>query len=213
MDEYLSDKEQLESLKAWLRENGAWMLIGVAVGVLGVGGWRWWQSRVENTALDAGVRYQQVLSLLSRSDITHGLEVVGQLVSAHPQSPYADQAQLAAARVMVESNQLDRAVSYLTPVAQQTRDPQLAIVARLRLARVQLAQGKPDEALTTLGSADQGEFQAGYAQVRGDAYFAKNDRASALREYQAARAAAGPQATADNLLDLKINDLTDNKVN
>ena len=207
MDEYLSEKEQLERVKDWLRENGAWMVIGLAVGALAVGGWRWWQARSESVAVDASARYQQVLNAFARSDTTHGVAAVGQLVKDHPGSPYADQAQLAAARVMVESGQLDRAAAYLTAVMQQTKDPELATVARLRLGRVQVAQGKPDAALATLGSTDQGGFQAGYAEARGDAYFAKNDQTSALREYRAARAAAGPALAANDVLDLKINDL------
>ena len=209
MDEYLSEKEQLERLKAWLRENGAWIVIGVALGALAVGGWRWWQSRTESVALDASARYQQLLVTFGRGDTAQALASVDQLVKDHAGSPYADQAQLAAARVMVENGQLDRSAAYLTAVVQRTKDPELAIVARLRLARVQLAQNKADEALATLGTADQGAFQARFAEVRGDAYFAKGDRAAALREYQAARTAAGPSVAANATLDLKINDLTD----
>ena len=44
---------------------------------------------------------------------------------------------------------------------------------------------------------------------RGDAYFAKGDKAAALREYRAARLAMGPAQASNDLLDLKINDLAD----
>ena len=63
-------------------------------------------------------------------------------------------------------------------------------MARLRLARVQVAQNHPDAALSTLGTADQGAFEGRFAEVRGDAYFAKGDKAAALREYRAARVAS-----------------------
>lgn len=206
MDEYLSEQEQLETLKAWLKENGPWIVIGVAVGALAVGGYRWWQARGETTDVKAAHAYQQVLNSFSGSDNTRGLAAVDQLVKDYP-GPYADQAELAAARVLVESGQLDRAVTYLSAVMQHSKDAELATAARLRLARVQIALGKPDDALATLGSADQGGFQARFAEVRGDAYYAKNDHAAALREYQAARAAAGPAVAANDPLDLKINDL------
>ncbi len=45
---------------------------------------------------------------------------------------------------------------------------------------------------STLGTADQGAFEGRFAEVRGDAYFAKGDKAAALREYRAARVAIGP---------------------
>ena len=207
MDEYLSEREQLERLTAWLRANVPWILIGLAVGATIVGGWRWWQSRAESSGIAAAQAYSQVLDAFDRGDRTRGLDLVEQLSQAHPGSPYVDQADLAAARLLVETGQVDRAASYLTAVMEHSRDPQLALIARLRLARVQVTQNHPDAALQTLGTADQGAFAGRFAEVRGDAYYAKGDRAAALREYRAARLALGPAQASNDLLDLKINDL------
>ena len=85
-------------------------------------------------------------------------------------------------------------------------DPELALVARLRLARVQLAQGNADQALKTLDAVKPGAFAARYAQVRGDVLLAKGDRDGALKAYREARSSA--DATIDvGLLDLKIGEL------
>jgi predicted negative regulator of RcsB-dependent stress response len=207
VDEYLSEREQLERLTGWLRANIPWILIGLAVGGAIVGGWRWWQARTENSGVAAAQAYSQILDAFDRGDRTRGMDLVEQLAQAHPGSPYADQADLAAARLLLETGQVDRAASYLTAVMDHSRDPQLVLVARLRLARVQVAQNHPDQALHTLGTADQGAFEARFAEVRGDAYLAKGDKAAALREYRAARLAAGPAQASNDLLDLKINDL------
>jgi predicted negative regulator of RcsB-dependent stress response len=207
VDEYLSEREQLERLTGWLRANIPWILVGLAVGGAIVGGWRWWQARTENGGVAAAQAYSQILDAFDRGDRTRGMDLVGQLAQAHPGSPYVDQADLAAARLLLETGQVDRAASYLTAVLDHSRDPQLVLVARVRLARVQLAQNHPDLALQTLGTTDQGAFQARFAEVRGDAYFAKGDKAAALREYRAARLAAGPALASNDLLDLKINDL------
>lgn len=207
MDEYLSEREQLERLTGWLRANIPWILIGLAVGGAIVGGWRWWQARTEGGGIAAGQAYSQILDAFDRGDRTRGMDLVAQLSQAHPGSPYVDQADLAAARLLLETGQVDRAASYLTAVMDHSRDPQLALVARLRLARVQVAQNHPDAALSTLGTANQGAFEGRFAEVRGDAYLAKGNKASALREYRAARLAAGPAQASNDLLDLKINDL------
>ena len=61
-------------------------------------------------------------------------------------------------------NELDKAVERLERVANNAVDEQLRPIARLRLARVQAAQGKHDVALATLGTADMGEHQAAYAR-------------------------------------------------
>jgi predicted negative regulator of RcsB-dependent stress response len=207
VDEYLSEKEKLEQLTGWLRVNIPWIVVGLAVGGLIVGGWRWYQARVDRTGVEAAEAYTQILDAFDRGDRTGGLDLVAQLGKSHPDSPYVDQANLAAARLLLETGQLDRAASYLTVVMDHSRDPQLAQLARLRLARVQVSLNHPDQALSTLGKADQGAFEGRFAEVRGDAYFAKGDKSSALREYRAARAAIGPAQASNDLLDLKINDL------
>ena len=207
MDEYLSEQEQLERLTGWLRANVPWIVIGLAVGGLIVGGWRWWQARNDRNGVEAATSYSQVLDAFDHGDRTRGLDLVEQLRRSHPDSPYVDQADLAAARLLLETGQPDRALSYLQAVINHSRDAQLVLLARLRLARVQVAQNHPDAALTTLGTAKQGAFEGRFAEVRGDAYFAKGDKAQALREYRAARAAIGPAQAANDLLDLKINDL------
>ena len=207
MDEYLSEKEKLEQLTGWLRANVPWIAVGLAVGGLIVGGWRWYQARVDRTGVEAAQAYTQILDAFDRGDRTGGLDQVAQLGKSHPGSPYVDQANLAAARLLLETGQLDRAASYLTVVMDHSRDPQLAQLARLRLARVQLSLNHPDQALSTLGKTDQGGFEGRFAEVRGDAYFAKGDKASALREYRAARVAIGPAQASNDFLDLKINDL------
>ncbi len=207
MDEYLSEKEQLDRLLAWLRTNIPWIVIGLACGGLIVFGFRWWQSRADSKGVAAAQAYAQILDAFDRGDRTRGLDQVEQLSRNYPGSPYVDQADLAAARLLLETGQIDRAAAYLTVVIEHSRDPQLALVARLRLARVQIAQSHADAALKTLGTADQGAFEGRFAEVRGDAYFAKGDKAGALREYRAARQAQGPAQAANDLLDLKINDL------
>ena len=85
------------------------------------------------------------------------------------------------------------------------------MIARLRLARVLSAQGKHDEALTTLKVEEAGDFAPRFADARGDVLLAKGDRDGALREYQAARASASDKTKEGlvdiDLLDLKIRDL------
>jgi predicted negative regulator of RcsB-dependent stress response len=208
VDEYLSEKEKLEQVRAWFRENGSWIVAGVAVGALAIGGWRWWQARTDRLALDANARYEQILRAFNDGDRTRGLELIEELQRAHAGSPYVDQANLAVARLFVDSNELPQAAERLTLVASNSRDPELVTIARLRLARVQIALGKPDAALATLESPQTGAFTSRYHEIRGDAYYAKGDKAAALAEYRSAQLAAGPSLAENDVLKLKINDLS-----
>ncbi len=211
MDEYLSEKEKWEALVASVRDNAPWIVAGLAIGALAVGGWRWWQSHTAQQALDATSRYEQILAAFDRNDQTHALTLIDELSRAHVHSPYVDLSNLAAARVFVETAELDRAAARLKTVMENSRDHELAQIARLRLARVQLSQGKPDEALATLGSGNEDAFAGPYHEARGDAYFAKGDNAGALKEYQAARTAGAGTSAENPVLNLKINDLSSPK--
>jgi len=207
VDEYLSEKEQWDRIKTYLREEGPWIIAIVAVGALAYSGWRWWQGRQEQQALDAEARYEQILVAFDHGDRARALTLVEELRREHSGSPYLDQADLAAARFFVETGETDKAMERLRVVMQGTADPELATISRLRLARVQISAGKPDDALATLGTQDRGAFASRYHEVRGDAYFAKGDKAGALREYRAAQHSAASAADASDELTLKINDL------
>jgi predicted negative regulator of RcsB-dependent stress response len=144
---------------------------------------------------------------LAKGDRTGALILLADLERDFASTPYADQARLAVARVYVESNELDKASTELQAVSQHSKDKQLALVARLRLARVLIAQQKPDDALTALDGVDPGAFEALFHEVRGDAEFAKGNKAAALTEYRTARSKDTGGGSDTSLLDLKISDL------
>lgn len=207
MEDYLSENEKWEAVKAWLRENGLSIIAGIAVGAAGLGGWKWWQAREERLALEASARYEQVLEAFARGDQTRGKTLIGELERDYASSPYVDQALLLSASSAVSSGQLAQAAESLAKVVEESEDRELAQIARLRLARVQVAQGKLDEALKTLGTDDPGAFAARFHEVRGDVYYEKGDKAAALKEYRAARDNGIGASPGADVLDLKINDL------
>jgi predicted negative regulator of RcsB-dependent stress response len=208
VESYLSEKEQWEAIKSWFRENGLWIVAGIAVGALGIGGWRWWDSHLDQVGREASGKYEQMLTALGRGDRTEALVLLGDLEHNYSSSPYVDQGKLAAAGVYVNVNELDKANTELQAVIQHSKDPHLVLLARLRLARVQIAQRKPDDALATLNGVEPGAFASRFHEVRGDANYAKGDKAGALTEYRAARGMdMGSGVTDTSLLDLKISDL------
>ena len=204
MSEYLSDKEQWELIRASIRDNWLSVVVAVAVVLAGFQGWRWWQGHVDARGVQAGAAYLKMIEAMEKGDRSAAFVQLGELERNYPSSPYTDQAKMVAARVDVEANELDKAAHELDTVTKDSKDTELALVARERLARVEIAQGKPDVALATLAAASPGAFAARYAEVRGDAYYAKGDKATALKEYRAAAAGAEGEAA---LLNLKIADL------
>ncbi|HEV2269782.1 MAG TPA: tetratricopeptide repeat protein [Steroidobacteraceae bacterium] len=208
MDDYLlSEKEQWEALKRWLRDNGPAIVAGVAIAALGLGGVRWWQARQDSADLAAGAMYIQMENAFEQGNRTQAFILLGDLERQYASSPYADQAKLASARAFVEDNELDRAADELRDVMQHSHDSALQLIARQRLARVQIAQRQPAQAIATLAGGDPGALAPQYDEARGDAYYAMGDKAAALTQYRLARATDVGGQTDTGLLDLKISDL------
>lgn len=207
----LSEDEQWEALKRWLRANGPSILGMVALALLAWFGWDWWKERQNQQALAANVIYHQVMADFDANKTDAALAGIETLRKDYPKSGYVAAAELLAAHVHVGTNELDKAAAVLERVATTARDKLVRPIARLRLARVQAAQGNFDKALATLGTADMGPHQSAYLEVRGDILVEKGDDAGALKEYEAARALLNPEAAGPDgvgqLLDLKISDL------
>jgi predicted negative regulator of RcsB-dependent stress response len=206
VDDYLSEKERWEWVKTQVRENAPAVIIAIVLAVVAVFGWRWWQAHLDQERLAAGAKYMQMVQALEGGDRTQALVALGELEREHAGSAYTDQGKLLAARMYVDEGGLDKAAGELSSVAGSSRDHDLALIARLRLARVQISQGKPDAALATLAQAQPGSFAALYHEVRGDAYYAKGDKTSALAEYRSAQ--AGGESGNTSLLGLKVADLS-----
>jgi predicted negative regulator of RcsB-dependent stress response len=205
VEDYLSEKEQWEWLRDQVRQNAPTVIAAIAVTAAALFGWRWWQAHQDAERVAASSRYTQIITTLDHGDRAQAIAQLGDLERTYPASPYADQARLLAAKLYVESSELDKANSELTAVMRTSKDQELALIARLRLARVQIAQGKAADALAILNGVDPGAFASRYHEVRGDAYFANGDKATALSEYRSAQTSSpGGEA---GLLNLKIAEL------
>jgi len=206
-DEFLSEHEEGERLKAWIRENWAWVISGVAIGLGLLGGWQYYQRyqgiRAETAAATADEFGKAVSVDQAKADALYKT-----LTSEYTSTPYADQARLQAAQNAVAKSDWTTAESVLRDLADHSKDEPLRQVARLRLARVLIQTHKSDDALALLDVNKAGAFTAQVHELRGDALYAKQDLTAAHSEYQAALDAAKNDDSYDvSLLKLKLQDL------
>ncbi|GAC1304497.1 MAG: YfgM family protein [Steroidobacteraceae bacterium] len=206
-EDYLTDDEQLENVKRIVAENWLWVVGGVVLGAAIIFGYRFYDTRRNDIALRAAGEFQEISAALATNDEARVKQAAAALIKEYPASPYADQAKLVLARMAVDSGKLADARAPLTDVMNDSKDDELKHIARLRLARVLIADNKADQALQMLTVAAPGAFAGSYHEVRGDAFYAKNDTQGAITEYKAALASGDPASPESGLLQLKMADL------
>ncbi|AQT59238.1 tetratricopeptide repeat protein [Cellvibrio sp. PSBB023] len=220
MSVHLSEEEQLEVLKRWWKDYGKTVVIAVLVAVAGYFGFTTWQDQKRQKAENASATYEQLLKLVNvepgkaisdadKATVTH---LADQLKDANSKSMYAHSAAFFLAKLAVEDNKLDDAVSELKWVLSAKPDAATEQLARLRLARVLTAQKAYDEALAQLSPEPAAAFVADYAEARGDILKLQGDLDAARTSFEKALNSIDPQQQERYMLlqmkvdDLKVND-------
>jgi predicted negative regulator of RcsB-dependent stress response len=200
---YNSEQEQVDALKAWWDKNGRMALTALALFLLSVLGWQGWTDHRNQQAEAASAHYQQLVELMDR-DGTQAKEAGRALIGTYPNTLYAAMASMALAKLAVAEQDLDGAAAHLRSAMKQGDQPELAELARLRLARVELAQGNGEAALQTLKGGMGG---AALDELRGDILLAQDKRDEARAAYNSALDAYGNVADKRELVQMKLEDL------
>ena len=111
-EEYLTDDEQLEHVKRLVAEYGPWTHRrgGRRLGIRAFG-YRYYNQHMNERALDASAQFADMSAAVQRNDRAKARQIADGLIKDYPSSPYADQAQLALARLDVDEGQEARAVA------------------------------------------------------------------------------------------------------
>ncbi|XKE45999.1 tetratricopeptide repeat protein [Halomonas organivorans] len=191
MAEMRTEEEQLEALKRWWKENGTSLIAGAAIAAAGVFGWKAWQDYQAGQAEAASQRYQQLLTLSGQDALDEAARrqaetLVTPLTEDHGGSLYADLALLLDARLAVQAGDTAAARAALERLIGDGERPYLQGLARLRLARLQLAGEDAEAALATLAGEMPAPLAAQRADIRGDAHLALGDPEAARAAWQEA---------------------------
>ncbi|MDJ0909955.1 MAG: tetratricopeptide repeat protein [Woeseiaceae bacterium] len=209
MDDYLSEKEQIEQLKTWWSEYGAWVISGVVVTGLGLFGWNYYQGQQRDAQLEASALYDELTDYVVDGDVEEAEAIVDQLEGEHADLAYTSQARLAMARLYMDRNRDQDAADILRELMESNANQQFRDVARLRLSKVLLYQGKADEVVELLADNDGASaFAARFSEALGDAHYELGDYEAARVAYNLALIESAQGATVDQqFVTLKLLDL------
>ena len=206
MDDYLSDKEQVERLRQWWRENGWFLIGGVAIGLLGLYGYRQYFEFQDRQAETAAAMYASVKDAADDSDTSAAESAFAQLRSEYPDHAYTHQAALLLASAEIVTAP-DSAAEKLRFTMEQSDDPELAMIARLRLARVLAYREQYQEALALLNVPEPGQFAGRIAEIKGDIHVALGETDAARTAYLEALVSPGAELLDRSFLQMKLTDL------
>ena len=186
MNVYTTEEEQIEHLKTWIKNYGTSILIAVLIVIVGSFGWRYWRSHQETLRAQASVGYEQMLSSFASKDQETTALQANRLLTQYASTPYAKLAALTLAKLAVAKGDLGTAKTKLQWVLDNAKDPALRQIARIRIARILLAQKKPQQALQVLANIDDRGYLAMVEAVKGDVFVALGKDAEAKTAYKKA---------------------------
>jgi predicted negative regulator of RcsB-dependent stress response len=184
----LEEQEAIDDVKAWWAIYGKYVsaaVVTVAIVVIGVQGWRWYQRAQSEKA---SVLYQAVSQAVRGNEPAKAKEPATQLVEQYGGTAYAPRAALLYAKLLYDSGDKAGAKAQLQWVIDHAADEELKAIARFRIAQVLLDEKQYDDALKILDAKTDEAFAALYADLRGDVLAAAGKNTDARGAYEAALA-------------------------
>jgi len=207
VDIYTTEEQQVAAIKKWWDDN-KWSLIGgVVIGVGALWGGRAWLDNQQVYSEAASAVYQQMLENVSQGKNEDAAEQGAQLLGQFSDTAYASLAALMMAKTKVEGGDAAAASAHLRWALDNAENDAVRHEARLRLARLMVAEGKYDDALNFLNGIEAGIYESTYEQLKGDIYIAMGQPESARTAFMRALASAAPEERGRELLQMKLDDL------
>lgn len=202
-----SEDEQLEKLKAWWKSYGTALIAGVALGLAVLFGGRYWQHQQAENAAEASALFDQMVYSINENKKGNVENIGKKIINDFTRTPYAGLAALILARENYDQNEKDKAKKQLAWAIDNAREDGVRQVARLRLARIQLADDNLAGAEELLKKDPLVGFELEFYELKGDVLKKKGDISGARAAYGKAIAHAGSSGKYLNNLQMKIDDL------
>jgi|RifCSPlowO2_12_1023861.scaffolds.fasta_scaffold16748_2 predicted negative regulator of RcsB-dependent stress response len=207
----LQEQEQLDTLKAWWKENGNRLLGVLLIAVVAMGGWRGWQYYQSKQSSEAATLYAGFLQQLGSNDAKRVNDAAAAVMDKYAASGYAARAALLAAQVNEQGKEAARAKTQLQWVIDHAAEAGLKDVARLRLAAVLLDEKNYAEAMKLLEAKHPASFDGLYADLRGDVLSAQGKTDEARSAYKLAYEKTDAKSMYRNLIQMKMDALGEAK--
>ncbi len=203
------DYEQGERLQEWLRQNGLSIVVGIVLGLVLIFGYKQWRAHQEQHRANAATQFSAIEKAYTAGKDSEASALVDVMLKDYADSPYAVFAASARAANLVDNGKLADAVTSLQWARDHADGEHGAIKAlmTLRLARVELAQGKAKDALALLDGMPADQYDGVRGELRGDVLVKLGQTAEARKAYKASMQAYGKDAPQYDSVRMKLENL------
>jgi predicted negative regulator of RcsB-dependent stress response len=207
MEIYSTEEQQVEAIKTFWKENGTQIIAGATIGLVGFGGWNWYQDKTIAEQEAASAQFQVFVEQAEQegTDAEQLNASLSQFISQYGESGYSVFVNLIAAKKAIDEGQFETAMTRLQDGLASAEQDGLKDLLRTRIARVAIELGQFDNALAQLNAIASESYQARAEELKGDVYLAQGDQEQARSHYQ--QAADKGALTNNPVLEMKLNDL------
>ena len=207
MDIYASDDEKGEDIKRWWRENGRSVIAGSILAIAVIFAGRYWLSYQQIQSESAANSYQQLTHLIAEGKQSDADDQNQLLLSKFASTPYAVFAAFEMASQAISNDDSKAATSYLEWVIANAALTGHVEIARLRLAKLFLAEANYENALSLTSESSSASFASLFAELRGDIFSAQGKLMEARAAYQSSIVSLVEGEPRRVLLNMKIDDM------
>ncbi len=200
-----AEDEDLERAKAFWKENGRSIVVGIGLGLAAIVGYNGWQSWQKTQGENASLLFENLQDPTISSEAA--AKLANDLTQDYARSPYATHGALLMAKRSIESGDIAQAKNHLGWVLDSSADEGIKHIARLRFAVTLLSEKDAEGILTLLKDVDGGEFSPRYDELKGDAFALSGDVDAARKSYEKSQLSLSPGASNRVLLQLKLDNL------
>lgn len=209
MSAHIDDQERVDLIKRWWKKYGTISLTLIALAMLAIGGWQYWQNRQLVHAENASILYQNMMYEALGGHSEEATKLANQLIGNYSNSVYALLAALYAAKDAVVHKDLATAKTMLNwSIKQAQKKSSFALIgeiARIRLATILISEDKAKEAVTVLDQVK--DLNVLKKVALGDAFSQMKDYANAKSAYETAIAQLSPNDPSLAMIKIKLYQL------
>ena len=183
MDDNLTDQQQAELIKNWLKENGKFLIGSLVIGVSGFFSIQFFQENKLKEAEMASQLYSEIEFAVKQQRVSQAQTLLQKMDADFANTPYQDQGHLFMAKLFMDSVDYENAILQLEFLIENSTAESLKHIARIRIARIRLQQNLYDEALQVLETESMGSFEAKYEEIKGDIFSSQGEVSEAQAAY------------------------------